>query len=487
MIDPHNILAGAILLLLPGCLLEPPPAPPPIVTVAVDYELRDPQRDPLPVGAGASGNESGPEPVHVRASLHWLGSATGAATPTQDAAVSPPFGEPLDTRIETVLSRRGEPFRAGTTLLRGLWLAPEAGIELGPIASSATATVAQSFAAVLHFPGAALPELLVLRDVAGLRIAVRATSAARANAEHDAPERLAAAERHDLAADAPEELARLRPFDLAAGEALTIVRPALARPGERPIPPLALVLELTGPAPTTAVRAVDDRLAERAANPTTPPPVIAQSELARTAIGARPRRGALMALTARYDLDHCLDILLCVGERDLIALSDGMPDLPRATSVALDPALPAPASTAAESSDRPAPRPTRAENAWRIEQAFFTALLPRLQRGELPPQAVTAMRRHLGVVAIDPTALEFALATSPDHVAFRAAVRTENERGLADRRARNRLLAQDWLAGRGITVPGFDPLAPRATRKAALHAFRRARAAATESSMEGGR
>src|SRR6185369_16531324 len=96
------------------------------------------------------------------------------------------------------------------------------------------------------------------------------------------------------------------------------------------------------------------------------------------------------------------------------------------------------------------------------------ALLPRLERDELPGALQAALWRQLGALADDAGSLRLLLTAAADDAAFDAAVRDENLKALADGDAARRVRAHDWLQARGGAVPDFDPLAPPAQRRAAL-------------------
>lgn len=118
-----------------------------------------------------------------------------------------------------------------------------------------------------------------------------------------------------------------------------------------------------------------------------------------------------------------------------------------------------------------------ADAPWPFERAMWRALLPRLERDELPDALYAACLRHLGAMADDTGALRSALDGSADADAFLRAVREDNVGALADHDAAWRTRGLDWLRRQGVAVPGYDPLATDDARRAALRAFVDAEAA----------
>lgn len=121
--------------------------------------------------------------------------------------------------------------------------------------------------------------------------------------------------------------------------------------------------------------------------------------------------------------------------------------------------------------------PADADAPWPFERAMWRALLPRLERDELPDALYAACLRHLGAMADDTGALRAALDGSADADAFVRAVREDNVGALGDHDAAWRTRGLDWLRRQGVAVPGYDPLAGDDARRAALRAFLDAEAA----------
>jgi len=195
--------------------------------------------------------------------------------------------------------------------------------------------------------------------------------------------------------------------------------------------------------------------ASQAPPPQPPDALQAQRGLALAAIGGDNRRTALLALAERHRLARCVDLLLCADEPQLIAMTERV------------------------AQNAPADAP---DFAWRFERALWRALVPALQRDELPPGLASALLRHLGALGSDPTTLETVLGGSGDADAFLGALRQENLLALEDRDPAVRVHAHDWLAANGAAVPDYEPMAPRAERRRALRKFA---AAAANAPTEG--
>jgi hypothetical protein len=126
--------------------------------------------------------------------------------------------------------------------------------------------------------------------------------------------------------------------------------------------------------------------------------------------------------------------------------------------------------------------PADAYAPWPFERVLWRALLPRLERDELPDALHAHCLRQLGAMADDTAALRSALDASADGEAFARALREDNVGALADHDAAWRARGLDWLRRQGVQVPGYDPLGGDDERRVALRTFFAAEAAA-----EGGR
>lgn len=115
------------------------------------------------------------------------------------------------------------------------------------------------------------------------------------------------------------------------------------------------------------------------------------------------------------------------------------------------------------------------------------SLLPRLDRDDLPPGLLAALRRQLGAGCDDTAELRRMLQQGTDCDAFTRALRDENLAALDDRSAAVRVRAHDWLATHGGSLPGFDPLGPAKERRAVLRRSLLEAAAAVGATNGGGR
>lgn len=169
------------------------------------------------------------------------------------------------------------------------------------------------------------------------------------------------------------------------------------------------------------------------------------------AIGQHNRRPPLLEIARTLAADRCRDGLLVADEELLIAFTERL---------------------ARELT------PADAASPWPFERALWRALLPRLERDELPDALHAHCLRQLGAMADDTAALRSALDACVDGAAFARALREDNVGALADHDAAWRVRGVDWLRRQGIDVPGYDPLAGDDARRDALRAFFAAEAAA---------
>lgn len=111
--------------------------------------------------------------------------------------------------------------------------------------------------------------------------------------------------------------------------------------------------------------------------------------------------------------------------------------------------------------------------AWRLERTAV-ALLVELSDQEPSADRAALLLRYTGQAGRYPGALEDAAAASSSVPGFYARVLEENRIALEDSSPSARVRAYDWLAAEGLEVPGYDPLAGRSERRAALRAWERA-------------
>lgn len=132
----------------------------------------------------------------------------------------------------------------------------------------------------------------------------------------------------------------------------------------------------------------------------------------------------------------------------------------------------------------------RASQAWSLERTALLDTAREMDLGTADPSLVAVMRVHLGALGTEPSLLADVIRRASAAQAFAEALVTETELLLFDPRPAVRVRAYRWLAARGLGPAEFDPLADRATRRAALDAWRRtagteAGDAATENGASG--
>ena len=384
-------------------LFGPPVA---IPTLVIDYEPSERFLAP----------RKSPEEVPV---AQLVATVEGAAKPAGAVA--------LDTHTEAVLADRGAPFRAASELLSGWFLLPPAAApasgadpatEADPGADpdqpperrpvTVEGVVGTEMTTRLASTGDDLPDLLLRRDGARIQLAMRSKVATPAT-----------------------ELVILEPLPTDADGRLHLF---WAPPGRR----LGLGFVITVGPDASAEAAAAARSA--IPGPTAPADTgksVWPTRLARDAVGEASRRRALLALAERLGLPRCVDLLLCLDEPALVAVTAALP---------------------ADASDPPL-----------VARAIWSAMLPMLQRGEASPALRACLRRHLGVLVFDLTGFEFALAIGQTIAEFNATLVERNLDALEARRASRRVVAATWLRKHGHELGDYDPLAPREQRRAALH------------------
>lgn len=234
---------------------------------------------------------------------------------------------------------------------------------------------------------------------------------------------------------------------------------------------LAFCLEHSGPAEPAAVSAAitaAETTPQAAATATatatiTDATTARQLALARSAIGEQNRRPALLALARRLQQPELEDVLLCADEAALLTIASHL-------------------SAAGE-------LPSGAEASWAFARTAWTAIAMVLQRDSAGPALRASLLRHLGAVSYDPTTFELLLQAADGAAAMANALQDENLMALGDRSTASRVRAKEWLAARGIVVPGYDPLGELASRQRALraHAAHAGTQAAASGTAEVGR
>ncbi|HZL99720.1 MAG TPA: hypothetical protein VFD43_05650, partial [Planctomycetota bacterium] len=105
--------------------------------------------------------------------------------------------------------------------------------------------------------------------------------------------------------------------------------------------------------------------------------------------------------------------------------------------------------------------------AWSLERATALWLAGRADAG-LPAELEAVLLRQTGVVARSPGLLRQFTEESGGLQSWCELLEQENRLALEDSLPGSRVRAFDWLAARGAAPEGYDPLAPRAERQAAL-------------------
>lgn len=373
-----------------------------------------------PPGEELPAAESSPQTLHIR------------VLALRDA----PEGPAVDRVAARITRRDGQPFHGASTLPTGArWLTDAALAASAAVTTpddarmvrtlgANSAVLAAGLTTTITCPGTSLPTLQVqaARGARVLPATVRLDPVAGADR----------GERVHLPAGLP-----------VSGVAMLFV----PTPGRHEMAGLGVVLAVD-PGSPVAPDALAAARAAAAAVPAPPPePLPLAWRTAFAAVGATVRRPALLALAAPLQQPRCVDLLAIADETALVDMTTALRDV--------DPAA--------------------ADLAWAFERALWRALLPRLERDELSPALAAACWRHLGAAADDPGLLRLSLDAAADATAFAAALRDENLAALAARSAATRVRAHDWLTAQGAAVADYDPLAPLAARRHALHRHQAAR------------
>jgi hypothetical protein len=107
---------------------------------------------------------------------------------------------------------------------------------------------------------------------------------------------------------------------------------------------------------------------------------------------------------------------------------------------------------------------------WQVECAAWYSLSSRAQRGELPMGLEATLLRHAGEAARYPSGLAEGAPRALSQEAWLEHLVAENLLFLEDSNMSARVRAFDWLQRREVAPAGFDPLATREARRAALKA-----------------
>ncbi len=328
---------------------------------------------------------------------------------------TPPIGS-VEPHLAAVAAETGAPFRAASSLPPTTrWASPAVATGSGRRVGGTTGVVAPMLATTFALSAPELPVVDCEATADGVRVFLRTATEAGA-----------ATERAEL----------LHPLTAAASGMLFVP----ARDGQAA--GHALIVSITDAAAADDVAAAL-AAARAAAQPGAVPTAAAQQlRIAAAAIGEQSRRAALLAVAGQLGLPSCTDVLLAADEPHLIAIGAELAGLDA----------------------------TAADYGWAFERAIWTALVPGMQRDELPPGLRVAVIRQIGAVAAEPAVLQLHLQSSADAHAFAATLADENRHALEDRDPVHRVEAHDWLLAHGQAIADYDPMAPAAARRRALRA-----------------
>jgi hypothetical protein len=122
---------------------------------------------------------------------------------------------------------------------------------------------------------------------------------------------------------------------------------------------------------------------------------------------------------------------------------------------------------------------------WQFERSAWLTTVARASSGELDAAITGMLLRHAGEAARYPDLLGDVVASARSHEDLESRLVKQNREFLTDNDVAARTRAHDWLAERGQAIDGYEPLAPRSERRAALRAAEQA-AAEAAAGTEGG-
>src|SRR5690606_27894592 len=187
---------------------------------------------------------------------------------------------------------------------------------------------------------------------------------------------------------------------VAADEPVALFVPDRRTPGGGLLLVLLPATEATAEELAAATQVANDKLATG----DQPPELPMAWQVAKRAIGERNRRPALLAVVTPLNLTRVVDLILAADEPALIAMSEQLGQVD----------------------------PNSEQVNWLIESAMWRALLPRMERDELPAPLHAACTRHLGALGQDASTLLLLLRTANDGKAFVEAIIDENLAALGD-------------------------------------------------------
>lgn len=346
-----------------------------------------------------------------------------------------PVGEPVADLVTLVTATQGAAFPGGSLDLRSLrWQEGEA---------------VQAF---LH-SSAKRPDHELQRR-SQHRALVAANLSARLPLDERQPDLLAVAfadgVRFALATPSGD-LCLLAPT-VTAGRAALLAMPPLAGDEAATAPPanapwLLLAIEVTANADVAAIEAAQNLARQQTPPPPAPTALAIQLQILREAIGTGRRRPALLAVAKQLQTAWLTELALAANDEELRRLSSAILSIPDLATLAAE------------------------QRNLACRRQCLQILQTLLRRDQASPALYARSLQLLGALALDPGALDLLLDEAADSASMDQGLLRENLRALGDRHASVRLRASDWLAARGTTVPGYDPLGDASSRAAALAQF----------------
>jgi hypothetical protein len=269
----------------------------------------------------------------------------------------------------------------------------------------------------------------------------------------------------DVAVDVDGELASLDVAPLALGETLTVIVGSPFAGDEAKA--IAVVATVSPPPATDGPGASAHRTAC----------ALCEADLAHAAVLARAEAAPpLEGAPPRPDLSEAVRALTIPEKRRgalfLLAQTTGAPLAEELALAGGDPVVAAAGDAAARELSAPGTlaRSTLPELGWILERAALAGLRDLVGRGDLVPLVEDVALRRGGACGRN-LGTFFGLAESSGSLdELERRLRVENHDLLEDSSPAVRARAFEWLAARGLAPPGYDPLAPGDSRRAALDA-----------------
>jgi len=472
-----NIAPLASLALLAGCASTPePPLKGPEVAARVGYYAGDPIGGPEPEERALALEVDPADSLELRLEVFLL--------------TSPPAGELelLERHLRMIVAGDGTQPLAPSSLLT-----PGTGLATGPVAErmaeEARTRGEREASLEAELEGLCLPGMTTefsLAHVQAIELSGYRPSERRVDLEvwreaADSPLSIAVTMSdvvetlEDLAVEAPritrhprEELLVLDALLEPPSGTLVIYAGARFDPEQR----LGYLLVLTLDEPREDAAGLEERVAAAVAD---------AQEIA--SLGTDRRRRLLADEELRLRHLHAIDALADPSHRRgaLLDLAGAAPIAAELTLLADAAIVEAYASGVASRSDElQACAGQSSAMSWLLERAALALLSKELIEGELASEYVGMVLRHTGEAGRYPSILEEFLEDADDLEEFYLQVFDENRFALEGPNPAARVRAYDWLRAQGIPIEGYDPLAGRAERRAALEAW-----ALQEASAEG--